>query len=66
MWFQEQSIYLLLAYYPVTQKDIFLVRLEYLKNMLLIRLCLWIGLQIPFVICNFIMLLLLRNIHRLT
>lgn len=48
--YQRQSVYQLLSYCPVTRKDIFLVRLEYLKNMMIHRLCLWIGLQVPFVV----------------
>lgn len=36
--FQGQSVYELLAYDPVKKRDIYLVRLEYLKNKLIKRL----------------------------
>lgn len=36
--FQGQSVYELLAYYPVKKRDIYLVRLGYLKNKLIKRL----------------------------
>lgn len=48
--FQGQSVYELLAYYPVTRKDIFLVRLGYLKDKLIRRLVILYLLQIPFLV----------------
>lgn len=36
--FQGQSVYELLSYYPVTKRDIFLVRLGYLKDKMIKRL----------------------------
>lgn len=48
--FQGQSVYELLAYYPVVKKDIFLVRLGYLKDKLIRRLVVLYLLQIPFIL----------------
>lgn len=47
--FQGQSVYELLAYYPVTKKDICLVRLDYLKDKLIRRLVILYLMQIPFI-----------------
>lgn len=48
--FQGQSVYELLAFYPVTKKDIFLVRLGYLKDKLIRRLIILYLLQIPLIV----------------
>lgn len=47
--FQDQSVYELLLYYPITKKDICLVRLGYLKDKLLRRLVVLYLMQIPFI-----------------
>ena len=48
--FQGQSVYELLAYYPVAKKDIFLVRLGYLKDKLIHRLVVLYLLQLPLIL----------------
>lgn len=48
--FQGQSVYELLSYYPVRKKDIFWVRLGYLKDKLLKRFLLLYVIQLPWII----------------
>lgn len=48
--FQGQSVYGLLAYYPVKKQDIFCVRLGYLKDKLIKRLIFLYLIQVPWMI----------------
>lgn len=48
--FQGQSVYELLSYYPVTKRDIFLVRLGYLKDKMIKRLVFLYLIQLPWMV----------------